>query len=114
MDQEVHIIYKIEADPETEGDEVIYTTPNGWDLQTQKINVAFDPNVDYDLEISIFDGIRQVAPTDGVFVGKAMSFNTSREIIFQEDSSVIVHYKNNNKTTKRYAIIEILGKLVSK
>jgi len=114
MDQEVHIIYKVEANANSEGDVSIYTTPRGWDLQTQKINVAFDPNVDYDLEISIFDGIRQVAPTEGVFTGKAMAFNTSREVIFQEGSSVVVHYKNTNATTKRYAIIEILGKLVSK
>ena len=114
MDQEVHIIYKLEAEANSEGEVEIYTTPKGWDLQTQKINVAFDPDVDYDLEISIFDGIRQVAPTQGVFTGKAMAFNSSREIVFQEGSSIIVHYKNTNASATRHAIIEILGRLVSK
>jgi len=111
MPQEVHIVYKLTASANSEGDVTIYTTPKGWDLKTQKVNVAFDPNTDYDLEISIFDGIKKVAPTDGVFVGKAMSFNTTREIVFEEGSSIKVHYKNTNATTARTAIIEILGYL---
>jgi len=108
-EQEVHIVYKLTADANSEGDVEIYTTPKGWDLETQKISVAFDPATDYDLEISIFDGIRQVAPTTGVFVGKAMAFNTTRVIEFEEGSKIIVHYKNSNATTARTAIIEVLG-----
>ena len=114
MAQEVQIIYKLSATAGTEGDVDIYTTPKGWDLKTQKINVAFDPNVDYDLEVSLYDGIRQVAPTQGVFVGKSMAFNTTREIVFEEGSTIKVHYKNTNATTDRAAIIEILGYLEEK
>ena len=113
MEQEVHIVYKLAVPANTEGDVTIYTTPKGWDLKTQKISVAFDPATNYDLEISVFDGIRQVAPTTGVFVGKAMAFNTTREIEFEEGSSIIIHYKNTNETTARTAIIEILGFLKS-
>jgi len=109
QEQEVHIVYKLEATANTEGDVTIYTTPKGWDFATQKISVAFDPATDYDLEISIFDGIKQVAPTTGVFVGKAMAFNTTRVIEFEEGSEIRVHYKNTNPTTNRKAIIEILG-----
>jgi len=108
-EQEVHIVYKLTATANTEGDVTIYTTPKGWDFKTEKISVAYDPATNYDLEISIFDGIRQVAPTTGVFVGKAMAFNTTREIKFEEGSSIKVHYKNTNATTDRTAVIEILG-----
>lgn len=113
MLQEVHIVYKLEATADTEGDIEIYTTPKGWDFETDKISVAFDPDTNYDLEVSIFNGIRQVAPTDGVFIGKAMAFNTVRKIEFEESSKVILHYKNTNATTTRTAIIEILGFLKS-
>lgn len=113
MQQEAHIVYKLEAEAGEEKDVEIYTTPKGWDFETVKISVAFDPATDYDLEISIFDGIRQVAPTQGVFVGKAMAFNTTREIKFEEGSKIILHYKNTHATSARKAIIEILGFLIS-
>jgi len=109
MNQEVHIVHKLEAAAGAEADYILYTTPKGWDFRTEKISVAFDPATDYDLEISIFDGIRQVAPTQGVFVGKAMAFNTTREIEFEEGSKIILHYKNTNETTARKAIVEIFG-----
>ena len=109
MGQEVHIVHKLEAAANSEGDVDIYTTPKGWDFKTKKVSVAFDPATDYDLEISFFDGIKQVAPTTGVFVGKAMAFNTAREIEFEEGSKIILHYKNTNATTTRKAVIEILG-----
>ena len=111
MYQEVQIIYKLTAPANTEGEVEIYRTPKGWDFKTEKINVAFDPSVDYDLEVSIYDDIRQIAPTQGVFVGKAMAFNTTREIVFEEGSKIKVHYKNTNATTERKAVIEILGVL---
>lgn len=113
MQQETHIVYKLEATEDTEADIEIYTTPKGWNFETVKISVAFGPAVDYDLEISLFDGIRQVVPTQGVYVGKAMAFNTTREIKFEEGAKIILHYKNTNATTVRKAIIEIFGFLKS-
>lgn len=111
MDQEVQIIYKLTASADSEGDVAIYTVPGGRDLHIQELSVAFDPETDYDLEISFYDGIKKVAPTDGVFVGKAVAFNTKRHIVFQEGSQVIAHYKNTNTTTARTATIEIKGVL---
>jgi len=114
MDKEVHIVYHLEATANTEGDVTVYTTPKGWDLVTKEVNVAFDTSVDYDLEVSLYNGIRKVVPTEGVYVGKGMAFNSKREVVFQEDSDVTLHYKNSNATTDRDAIIEIIGVLRSK
>ena len=114
MDQEVQIIYKLTASAGSEGDVAIYTVPGGRDLHTKELNVAFDPDTDYDLEISFYDSIKKVAPTDGVFVGKAVAFNTKRHIVFQEGSEIKVHYKNTNTTTARTAVIEIQGVLGGK
>jgi len=113
MEKEIHIVYRLEATKNTEDDVDIYTTPKGWDLLTEKISVAFDTNVDYDLEVSFYKGIQKVAPTDGVYIGKALSFGTDRKIRFEEDSVIRLHYKNTNATTDRNAVIEIVGKLVS-
>lgn len=113
MEQEVHIVYHLKAEANTEADYTLYTTPKGWDFETEGISVAFDPDSDYELEISFFDGIRQVAPTQGVFSGDGMAFNTTRKIKFEEGSSIILHYKNTNKTTTKNAIIEIVGVLKS-
>jgi len=109
--QDVQIIYKLTASASSEGDVEIYTVPGGRNLVVEEISVGFDPETEYDLEVSFYDGIRKVAPTDGVYVGKAIAFNTLRKIVFQEGSKVIVHYKNTNTTTARTAVIEIKGHL---
>lgn len=113
MEQEVHIVYHLEATADTEGDVDIYTTPKGWDLLTKEVNIAFDTSVDYDLEVSFFDGVKQVVPTQGVYVGKGMAFNSERAERIEEGGVIRLHYKNTNPTTARDAIIEIIGKLVT-
>lgn len=113
MNQEVHIVYHLEATADTEADVTIYTTPKGWDFETKEVCVAFPPETDFELEVSFYDGIKKVAPTTGVYVGKGMSFSTDRKIKFEEGSKIILHYKNTNATTVREAVIEIIGTLKS-
>lgn len=113
MYQEIHIIYKLAATADTEADVEIYTTPKGWDFETEVISVAYDPDTNYDLEISFYDGIKKVAPTDGVYIGKAFAFNTKRKIEFEEGAKIILHYKNTNAAAERTAVIEIKGILKS-
>lgn len=114
MNQEVHIFYHLEADAEADSTHTLYTTPKGWDFETEGISVAFPPESDFELEVSFYDGIRLVAPTQGVFVGKGMAFNTTRKVKFEEGSSIILKYKNNSTTTARHAVIEVVGVLKGK
>lgn len=111
MQQEVHIVYHLAAAADTEADYTLYTTPKGWDLETEEICVAFPPETDYELEISLFDKIKQLVPTDGVYSGQGMSFSTKRKVKFEEGSSIILHYKNTHATEVRHAVIEIKGSL---
>lgn len=113
MNQEVHIVYHLAAAGGAEADYTLYTTPKGWDFETSCINVVFDSAVDYELEISFYDGIKKVAPTDGVFIGDGMAFEADRKIKFEEGSKIILHYKNTHATEVRNAVIQIVGTLKS-
>lgn len=113
MNQEVHVLYHLEVTADTEGDHSLYTTPKGWDLVIEGISVAFPPESDFELEVSFYDGIRAIAPTQGVFVGKGMAFNTVRKIRLEEGATIRLHYKNTHAHEARHAVIEVVGVLKS-
>ncbi|MEM2175113.1 MAG: hypothetical protein QXI58_05795 [Candidatus Micrarchaeia archaeon] len=93
------IAYYGTATKNTEGDVTIYTVPSGQVFTLEKVEVVFGSGVDFDLELSIYHGIKQVVPHEGVIAGSPGRIPLECEWKWQSGDRIILHYKNSNSTT---------------
>jgi len=107
----VSIPYMLTASAGAEDDVTVFEVPAARKFKTASVRISFPAGTYYELEISIYRGIKQIAPYTGVYQGD----NEVIEDEFIEDISsgerVILHYKNTNSTEVREAFILIRGVL---
>jgi hypothetical protein len=103
------IAYRLVSDPGASGDVVLYTVEPAATFKTESVYVSFPAGTYSELEVSIYRGIMQIAPSKGAYVGD----NQVIEDEFVEDVSsgerVILHYKNNNTTQTRECFVIVRG-----
>jgi len=63
----VSIPYRVAQGPASEATYSIYQVPSGERLTVKELEVVFPPGTGGYLEISVYHGIRKIAPEDGVF-----------------------------------------------
>jgi hypothetical protein len=101
--------YHLIANAGASGDVTIYEVEAARSFKTESVYVSFPAGTYHELEVSIYRGIKQIAPGYGVYVGD----NQVIEDEFIEDISsgehVILHYKNNNATQTREAFVIVRG-----
>lgn len=111
MGKKISISYFLSSNPATEGNIVLYEVEAAKRFVTRSVYIAFPPGTYFELELSIFRGIKQIAPYKGTYRGDASVVEDE----FIEDISsaerVILHYKNNNANQVRDAFVLVRGEL---
>ena len=111
MGKKISIPYYLSVPGGSEGNVLIYEVEAAKRFVTRSVYISFPPATYYELELSIFRGIKQIAPYKGTYRGDAQVIEDE----FIEDISsaerVILHYKNNNTTQIREAFILVRGEL---
>jgi len=111
MSKKISIAYHLEISGGQEGDVTIYTVEAAKKFKTKSVYVFFPIGNYFELEVSVFRGIKQIAPYSGVYKGDGNVIEDE----FVEDASsgerVILHYKNNNSTETREAFVIVRGEL---
>jgi len=103
------IVYKLTADPGASGEIVIYEVEPAYRFKTESVYIAFPAGTYGELEVAVYRGINQIAPSKGVYCGDNMVIEDE----FVEDISsgerVILKYRNLNTTQVREAYIVVRG-----
>jgi hypothetical protein len=103
------IAYRLVANPGATGDIVLYQVEQAARFKTESVYVSFPAGTYSELEVAIYRGIMQVAPSQGAYVGD----NQVIEDEFIEDISsgerVILHYRNSNTTQVRECFVIVRG-----
>ena len=111
MGKKISLAYYLQAAAGAEDDITLYTVEPARKFKTKSVYIQFPPGTYMELEVSIFRGIKQIAPYQGTYRGDAAVIEDE----FIEDISsaerVIIHYKNNNSTEVREAFILVRGEL---
>jgi len=109
MAKRFSVTYHLVANGGESGQKEIYRVEAGRTLKTESVYIAFPAGTYFELEISIFHGINQVAPSSGVYVGD----NQVIEDEFIEDipssERFLLNYKNNNSSQTREAFVIVRG-----
>jgi len=103
------IHYYISADPGEEKTVDVFTVSPGKKFKLEKVRVGFPSGTAFELEVSIFRGLEQVKPTDGVMRGDGMVLVDAVQVWFGAGESVKLHYKNVSPTATRKAVVIIEG-----
>jgi len=111
MGKKISIAYYLSTDGGAEGDVTIYEVEAAKRFVTKSVYVAFPPGTYFELEVSIFRGIKQVAPYSGTYRGDAQVIEDEFIEDISSSERVILHYKNNNSTQTREAFILVRGEL---
>lgn len=111
MGKKISIAYYLSVSGGDEGEVEIYTVEAAKRFITKSVYVSFPPGTYFELEVSVYRGIKQVAPHSGTYRGDAQVIEDE----FIEDMSsserVIIHYKNHNSSQTREAFILVRGEL---
>ena len=111
MAKKISIAKYLSVSAGDEGEETVYTVEPARKFKTESVLVAFPPGTYFELEISIFRGIKQVAPHSGTYRGDACVIEDEFIEDIYSGERVIVKYKNNSSTETRECFILIRGTL---
>jgi hypothetical protein len=88
--------------------ENVYTIPAGQNFKIEEMQVIFGSGVDFDLEIALYHGPKQVIPEDGVIVGSSGRIPIKCEWTWGSGESIKLYVKNNSTTNDyKYSVILI-------
>jgi len=111
MGKKISVAYYLSAAAGAEGDITIYEVEAARRFVTKSVYVAFPPGTYFELEVSIYRGIKQIAPGRGTYRGDAQVIEDELDHDIASSERIILHYKNNNTTQIREAFILIRGEL---
>ncbi len=100
---------RIVVDPGKEQDILLYEVEPARRFKTESVYISFPAGTYSELEVSIFRGLKQVAPSNGVYQGDLQVIEDE----FIEDMSsgehIYVHVKNTNTTQTRECFVIVRG-----
>ena len=111
MGKKVDVFKKIEVDPNTTTEELIYTVPDARVLKLARVKIFFDYNNAYQLEIKVLWGNKEVRPTDGSYVGSGNWVISESDEVYQSGQQIKVKATNTSTTETKIACIHLEGVL---
>jgi len=111
MGRKASIAYYLSAAAGAEGDITLYEVEAAKRFVTKSVYVSFPPATYFELEISVYRGIKQVAPYTNSYRGDAQVIEDEFIEDISSSERVILHYKNNNSTQIREAFVLVRGEL---
>ena len=107
----VALTYSGAVAPATEGEAAVYTPTGGQCFTLNALDVVYGVNVDFDLELSLYHGTRQVVPISGVIKGGTGHLPVKAEWTWTSDESIRVHYKNTHASNTYSFTVILQGEL---
>ena len=111
MSKKISIAYYLSAAASAEGDVTLYEVEAAKKFRVTSVHVTFPLDTSFELEISLFRGIRQIAPYTGTYRGDGQVIEDDVDEEFSSSERLILHYKNNSTTDVRKAFILVRGEL---
>jgi len=111
MPQPISIPYRVSQGPASEATYEVWKVPPGQKFHLEEIEVIFPSGVGGYLELSLYHGIRKIAPEDGVWQldeGRAVA-RVSYELSSGE--GILLKAKNTHTTSTYSATLQIEGEL---
>jgi len=94
-----------------EGDILLYTVQAGRKLTLDFLEINWESGCAFELELSLFRGIEQIAPSVGAYTGDGGRTRDLLDATLDSGERLILHYKNNNPDTPRKASVVVGGVL---
>jgi hypothetical protein len=107
------VAYKLTAGKGEEGDVTLYTVEAARVFKLRNISTNFPSGQAFKLEISIFRGMKQVAPSVGVYSGDGSVIKDESDEEFQSGERIIAHYKNTDTANAQSCFILLTGEFIS-
>jgi len=111
MSQPISIPYRVSQGPNSEATYKVWEVPPGQKFFMKEIEVIFPSGVGGYLELSLYHGIRKIAPENGVWQldeGRAVA-RVSYELSSGE--GILLKAKNTHTTNSYSATLQIEGEL---
>jgi hypothetical protein len=102
------IAYSGSVSPNTTTTENIYTIPTGMRFKIEKLNVVYGTNVDFDLEVALYHGDKQVIPESDTIKGPSGRIPIECDWTWSSGEKIKLYLKNSSSTnTYKYSVILI-------
>jgi len=111
MGKKISIAHYLSVPASEEGDVTIYEVEAARKFRVTSVHVTFPLDTNFELEVSVYRGIRQIAPHVGSYRGDGQVIEDDVDEEFSSSERVILHYKNNSTTSTRNAFILVRGEL---
>jgi len=111
MAKYISIAYTLTASAGSEGDVTLYRVEDARVLRLTDVRVNFPSGQAFQLQLSLYRGVQQVAPYQGVYAGNGGVMADSVDVVLQSGERLILHYKNTDTTNPQSAFILVGGEL---
>jgi len=111
MGRKISIAYYLSAAAGAEGDVTLYTVEAARRFRLQSALISFESDSNYELELSLLRGIRQILPSLGSYRAYKGNITDESNEELASGERLVLHYKNNNTTSARQALVLIRGEL---
>jgi len=111
MGRKISIAYYLSASAGDEDDVELYEVEAARRLKLESVLINFESDSNYELELSLFRGIKQILPSSGSYRAYKGNITDECDEVLDSGERLILHYKNNNSTTARQAFILVRGEL---
>jgi hypothetical protein len=112
MPEQISVAYRISQNAASEADYIAFTVPPGKRFHITEIEAIFPSGSGGYLQLSVWHGIKQIAPYNGVWAldqGRAVA---RLDYMLLSGEKVIIHAKNSHETEARAATLQIEGELI--
>ena len=111
MSRKISIAHQLSADAGTEGDVTLYEVEPARRFVIKSVYISFPAETDFELALSIFRGIRQIAPYIGAYRGEAQVIEDEVSEEISSSERVVLHYRNESTATVNKAFVLVRGEL---